>query len=169
MAAAPGSRASAPSVRPNASWVELSAGYGSSSSRGMGGTARAGGDLKSGGGRRVGLAAGTGEERLPHGRGGHAQQALILGVRHGLEPSLEARAPGPLREGTQSPAPAKLDDPPAARREHRAELAGARVRNDAVERPAGHVDDPEDAPRPLPPLLGERPPGVAPLEAGIPA
>src|SRR2546422_4356444 len=51
MAAAPGSRASAPSVRPNASWVELSAGYASSISKGMGGTARAGGGVKSGGGR----------------------------------------------------------------------------------------------------------------------
>src|SRR2546426_6423134 len=106
--------------------------------------------------RRVGLAAGTGDERLPHGRGGQAQQALILGVRHGLEPSLEARAPGPLREGTESPAPAKLDDPPAARREHRAELAGARVGDDTVQRLGGHVDGPEDAPQPLHRLPGHR-------------
>src|SRR3989442_8038365 len=85
----------------------------------------------------------------------------------GPEARRGAAPPGPFGGGTESPAPAKLDDPPAARREHRAELAGARVGNDAVERPAGHVDDPEDAPQPLHRFLRERLPDVTPLQPGV--
>jgi len=117
--------------------------------------------------RRVGLAAGTGDERLPHGRGGQAQQPLILGVRHGLEPSLEAPAPGPAEEGAESPAPAEFDDAPAAGREHRAELTGARIRNDTVERLAVHVHDPEDAREIAYRLLAQRLPDVALVELGV--
>ncbi len=117
--------------------------------------------------RRVGLAPGAGDERLSHGTGGQAQQALVLGVRHGLEPALEARALGRAEQCAELPAPAKLDDPPAAGSEHGAELAGARVRDDAVERLAVHVHDPEDAPEPAHQLLGQPLPDVALVELGI--
>src|SRR5205809_676379 len=125
MDAATGSRARAPSARPNASWVELSVGYVSSISRGVSGAARAGGGARrqlivaepgqEAGQHRGGLSAGAGDERLPRGAGRRAEQALVLGVRHRLEPSLEPRAPGLLEHGLELPAPAKLDHPPATR------------------------------------------------------
>src|SRR5437867_1462713 len=168
--AATGRRASAPSARPNASWVELSAGDVSPGSTGTSGMGWAGGDAKRGGSRRTHSASslpGANPSHSAHGAVGQAQQALVLGVRHGLEPALEVPALGRAEQGAELPAPAKLDDPPAAGSEHGAELAGARVRDDAVERLAVHVHDPEDAPQPAHRLLSQPLPDIALVELGI--
>ena len=105
----------------------------------------------------VGLAVARGDERLPHRAGGQADERVVLGIGHGLEPRPETLAAGPGEGRVKPRAPAQLDDVPARGGEPRAELAPPRIGDDAVEALPIHVDDPQEIAQ-----LGERRPRAAP-------
>ena len=116
---------------------------------------------------RVDAAVGDADQRLAQPARGQPQEPLILGDRHRLEPRAQALAARPREARLQSPAPAGLVDAPAARPEHVGELARARVRHDAVEALAVHVDDPQHVAEPADEVFAEHLPDVALVELGI--
>ena len=68
----------------------------------------------------VGIAVARGDERLSHRTRGRADERVVLGIGHGLEPRPETLAAGPGEGRVKPRAPAQLDDVPARGGEPRA-------------------------------------------------
>ena len=83
-------------------------------------------------------------EGRPYGRGGGAQEELVFLVRHVVEP-LTQIIPARHREGLlETPTVLRLEHLPAVVAEHGFELSHADTGDDAVERLAIEVDDPDN-------------------------
>ena len=117
--------------------------------------------------RDVGLALARGDQRLPHRGRGQADERVVLGIGHGLEPRPETLAAGPGEGRVKPRAPAQLDDVPARGGEPRAELAPPRIGDDAVEALPIHVHDPQEIAQLGERVLEQRLPHVALVELRV--
>ena len=75
---------------------------------------------------------------------GAAEQPLVLGVGHGVDPVPQRLPARPGEQLLQQPTVLQRDDLPARRGEHAPEPVGGDQRDHAVQRLAVHVDDPDD-------------------------
>ena len=73
-----------------------------------------------------------------------AEQPLVLGIGHGVDPVPQRLAARPGEQLLEQPPVLQRDDLPARRAEHAAQPVGRDQRDDPVERLAVHVDDPDD-------------------------
>src|SRR5439155_585805 len=76
-------------------------------------------------------------------------------------------APALAEEALEISPPPELADPPAAGLEHRAHLAQPAVGDDAIQRLAIHIHDPEDVREPRHDFLSQRLGHVALVELGV--
>ena len=75
---------------------------------------------------------------------GAAEQPLVLGVGHGVDPLPQRFPARPGEQLGEQPAVLQRDDLPARRGEHAAQPVGRHQRDHAVQRLPVHVDDPDD-------------------------
>ena len=73
-----------------------------------------------------------------------AEQPLVLGVGHGVDPVPQRLPARPGEQLVEQPPVLQRDDLPARRAEHAAQPVGGDQRDHPVQRLAVHVDDPDD-------------------------
>src|SRR5215211_7607578 len=106
-------------------------------------------------------------ESLAQLAGVRAQEALVLLVRHLVDPPPQVLPARPLEERLEPAAVLDGQHLPAGRLEHAREAAERDVWDDPVERLAVQVNDPQDLTEPGDPGVGDRLPDGALVELGV--
>ena len=106
-------------------------------------------------------------ELLPDLGAGQAEEGLVLGVRHVVDPAPQAVAVGAGERLLQTAPVLEVDDVPAVRPKHLADPLRLAVRHDAIETLAVEVDDPHHVAEPAHVLLGDGFPDVALVELSV--